>query len=88
MTTTTTTEMKESCVEVMIAAFNFYKGLQLETESDKSHNGKFKHISRMDIFESNMRKWGNKLTKHGCNCDQLIADDINIATSIGKFFII
>ena len=56
MTTTTTTEMKESCVEVMIAAFNFYKGLQLETESDKSHNGKFKLISRIHLFKSNMLK--------------------------------
>ena len=86
MTTTTTTEMKESCVEVMRAAFTFYKGLQLETESDKSHNGKFKLISRIDLFKSNMLKWGNKLTKHGCNCNQLIAANIHSATSISKFF--
>ena len=42
----------------------------------------------MDKFESNMLNWGNKLTKYGCNCNQLIADDIHMATSIGKFFII
>ena len=84
--TTTTTEMKESCVEVMMAAFNFYKELQATTESAKSHSGKFKHISRMDIFESNMRKWGNKLTKHGCNCDRDFVEDISSSTSLGKFF--
>ena len=70
----------------MMSAFNFYKKLQASIESAKSHSGKFKHISRMQTFESNMLRWGNKMAKHSCNCDQPIADDINNANSIGKFF--
>ena len=69
----------------MMSAFNFYKELQIASESAKSHSGKFKHISRMQIFESNMLKWGNKLTKHGCNCDKDLAEDISSSTSLGKF---
>merc|ERR1711933_9864 len=84
-TTTTTTQMKNSCAEIMMSAFNFYKKLQASIESAKSHSGKFKHISRMEIFESNMLKWGNKLTKHGCNCDKDLAEDISNSTSLADY---
>jgi len=87
-----------SCLDVMMAAFNYYSALQTATEGDKTHHkqfiaggykdqdGLFTVNTRMNLFKNNMRKWGNKLANNGCNCDQQIADDINSATNAIQFY--
>lgn len=81
-----------NCLDVMMAAFNYYSALQIATEGDKTHHKQFIASykdendlytvnTRMNLFKNNMRKWGNKLANNGCNCDQQIADDINSATN-------
>ena len=76
----------------MMAAFDYYRALQIATEGEKTHHGKFIDDgfkdqdglytvnTRLNMFKNNMEKWGYKLTNNGCNCDRQVADDINSAT--------
>ena len=84
----------ESCYDVMIAAFDYYSTLQVATMGDKTHHGRFagngddftgefgvKYNKRINLFKSNMKKWGRRLATNGCDCGTDNAATIQVYTS-------
>jgi len=84
----------ESCDDVMIAAFDYYSTLQVATMGDKTHHGRFagngddftgefgvKYNKRINLFKSNMKKWGRRLATNGCDCGTDNAATIQVYTS-------
>jgi len=81
----------ESCVDVMSAASEYYSTLQVATMGDKTHHGRFtgdftgegglKYNKRINLFKSNMLKWGGRLASNGCDCGTDNAAAIQAYTS-------
>merc|ERR1711935_749360 len=84
----------KSCADVMSAASEYYSTLQVATMGDKTHHGRFagngddftgefgvKYNKRINLFKSNMKKWGRRLATNGCDCGTDNAATIQVYTS-------
>ena len=75
----------------MSAASEYYSTLQVATMGDKTHHGRFagdftdeggvKYNKRINLFKSNMLKWGRRLASNGCDCGTDNAAAIQAYTS-------
>jgi hypothetical protein len=72
------------CYAAMMAAYDYYSNVLGAIQTEKSHGRYFngplangKYDRRMDMFEFNMKKWGNKLDEQNCECPLTYTSAIN-----------
>jgi len=82
------------CYAAMMAAHDFYANVLAAIQTEESHGKTFigengplgngQHSNRMNMFKSNMKKWGNKLDEQNCECPLTYTSAISSAFNENK----